>query len=164
MLRHRPQKAGLTLDAYGWASVADLIANTSITLAELEAIVATDEKGRYVFSTDRSRIRAAQGHSIPVQLDLKPQRPPAILYHGTVAQFLESIQQQGLKRRKRHHVHLSATIETARTVGSRRGKPIILQIDAAQMATDGILFFQSENMVWLTDYVAPKYFFVMHNV
>lgn len=157
LLRHRPEEANLTLDAYGWVAVADLLHNTTITQTELDTIVATDAKGRYAYSEDKARIRATQGHSVPIQLALLPQTPPAKLYHGTVGRFMGSIQQQGLLRGKRHHVHLSATIKTARAVGSRRGSPIVLKIDAAQMDTDGILFYQSENGVWLTDTVAPQY-------
>lgn len=158
LLRHRPEKVGLTLDAFGWASVAELLQKTNITQAELDTIVATDNKGRYSYSEDRTKIRANQGHSIRVNLELQPQTPPDTLYHGTVDRFMDSIQAQGLQPRNRHHVHLSADLATARTVGGRRGKPVILRIDAATMHADGHCFYCSENGVWLTDAVPPQYF------
>ncbi len=157
LLRHKPEKVGLTLDAYGWANVAELLQKTNITQAELDTIVATDTKGRYSYSADRRQIRANQGHSIQVNLELQPQTPPAVLYHGTVDRFLASIQAQGLQPQKRHHVHLSPDLATANIVGKRRGTPVILEIDAARMHADNHIFYCSENGVWLTDEVPPRY-------
>lgn len=123
----------------------------------LEKVVADNDKQRFSFSDDGQKIRANQGHSVQVDLKLEPQTPPDILYHGNVERFLESIRQEGLIPGSRQHVHLSADTKTATAVGSRRGKPIILEIAAAQMHRDGYHFFISQNGVWLTDKVPPEY-------
>lgn len=166
VLRHNPAAAGVTLDAEGWLSVEDLLSGAarhghSFTRAELEEVVQTNEKQRFAFSPDAQRIRANQGHSVSVELGLTPETPPGILYHGTVDRFLSSIMSRGLEKRSRQHVHLSPDVETATRVGSRRGKPIILKIDAASMHSAGFSFFCSANGVWLTDHVPPQYISTM---
>ena len=162
VLRHNPAAAGVTLDAEGWVSVAELLAGAarhghSFTRAELDEVVQTNEKQRFAFSPDSQRIRANQGHSISVDLGLTPETPPDILYHGTVDRFLSSILSRGLEKGSRHHVHLSPDIDTATRVGSRRGQPVILKIDAASMHSAGFHFFCSANSVWLTEHVPPQY-------
>ncbi|HJP77130.1 MAG TPA: RNA 2'-phosphotransferase [Pseudonocardiaceae bacterium] len=156
-LRHAPEKIGLNLDEAGWADVEDILAALRITRAELDDVVATNDKQRFAFSEDGAKIRASQGHSIPVELDLPRQTPPAVLYHGTVARFLDAILRDGLRPMNRHHVHLSATIDTALKVGARRGKPVVLVVDAAAMDADGVPFWLSANGVWLTDHVPPRH-------
>lgn len=163
ILRHDPQKIGLELDANGWADVDELIAKSAIhrvkfTKNELDEIVTTNDKQRYAFSPDGSKIRANQGHSIHIDLELKPNTPPPFLYHGTPEKFVAIIKEEGLKPMSRQQVHLSADKETATKVGQRRGKPYIFIILAQKMSEDGILFYQAANGVWLTDYVDPKYF------
>ena len=162
VLRHDPSAAGVTLDTEGWVSVEALIAGArshghSFTRAELEEVVQNSDKQRFALSFDVQRIRANQGHSVTVDLGLTPKTPPTILYHGTVERFLSSIMEKGLEKRARQHVHLSPDIATATRVGSRRGKPIVLKIDAANMHSAGFPFFCSENGVWLTEEVPPRY-------
>lgn len=162
VLRHRPEAIGISLDEAGWTPVAELLAAAArhgrpLTRALLERVVADNDKRRFAFSDDGKRIRAHQGHSVPVRLELEAMVPPERLYHGTVARFLPSIRQQGLLRRKRHHVHLSPDRETAVAVGGRRGEAVILVVDAAAMHRDGALFFLSENGVWLTENVPAAY-------
>ncbi len=159
-LRHAPQELGLTLQPGGWVNVADLLrakGKYTMTRAELDEVVATSEKKRFAFDESGDRIRANQGHSVEVDLKLEPMGPPAILYHGTAPQFVQAILASGLQKMARHHVHLSADMQTARQVGSRRGAPVIFQVDAAAMDADGVIFYRSENGVWLTDFVAPQY-------
>lgn len=161
-LRHRPDRVGLTLDDGGWALVDNLLEacrrhGHPISRDELEDVVATNEKKRFSFSDDGRRIRANQGHSVPVELGLEPVEPPELLYHGTVARFLDSIRQEGLTRGKRHHVHLSPDEATARRVGQRRGRPVILVVESGRMHRDGREFLLSANGVWLTDWVPPEY-------
>ena len=160
VLRHRPDSIGVSLDNAGWCSIDELLTQlnahgTKIDREALERVVKNDAKGRY--SIDGEKIRANQGHSVAVELGYKAKTPPNVLYHGTVAQFLAAIMKQGLKKMKRHHVHLSADEATANIVGARRGKPVILIIDAARMNKDGFTFFLSDNGVWLTDEVPAKY-------
>ena len=162
VLRHKPERMGLTLDEAGWVDVESLLqgfANSGmpITRAELDAVVHTSDKQRFAFSEDGLRIRASQGHSVEVELGYAPANPPPVLFHGTVEKFLESIRTDGLVRGERHHVHLSATEETACQVGQRRGRPVILRIRADKMATSGHLFFLSANGVWLTDHVPAEF-------
>ena len=162
VLRHNPAAAGITLDAEGWVGVDDLLAGAarhghSFTRAELEEVVQTNEKQRFIFSPDGQRIRANQGHSVSVDLGLTPKTPPDVLYHGTVERFLSSIMEKGLDKRSRQHVHLSLDIVTATRVGSRRGEPVILKIAAANMHSDGFHFYCSANGVWLTNRVPPQY-------
>jgi len=162
VLRHQPQAAFITLDRHGWADVEELLAGCAragkaIDRETLERIVRENSKQRYSFSPDHRRIRANQGHSIPVELDLREMVPPPRLYHGTATRFLESIRQTGITRQSRQQVHLSATVETAIAVGARHGKPVVLPIDAAAMARDGRKFWQSENGVWLCEEVPWRY-------
>jgi putative RNA 2'-phosphotransferase len=162
LLRHQPDIIGLTLDVNGWADVEELIRKCSLhgqpfTKEELEEIVATNDKKRYAFNDDHTRIRANQGHSLEVELHLKIAEPPGILYHGTVDKFLESIGQEGLVKKSRQHVHLSQDLETAQKVGSRRGVPVVLKINAGDMHRNGHVFYISDNDVWLTDHVPPTF-------
>ena len=156
ILRHKPERIGLTLDANGWADVDDLIrlANQHgfpLTLSLLERVVAENDKRRFTLSDDGRRIRANQGHSLKVDLQLSPSPPPHLLYHGTASRFLESIRAEGLRAGRRQHVHLSADIATARQVGQRHGKPVVLVVHAARMAAAGHRFYLSDNGVWLTE-------------
>ena len=164
LLRHQPQAAGLTLDEAGWANVEELIEKVSLTyysidLALLQEVVVTNDKQRFAFNQDQTKIRASQGHSLPVDLALAPTDPPNILYHGTATTFLDMIRKEGLNRMSRQHVHLSAEAATARQVGSRHGTPIVLTIDAQKMLQDGFNFYQSDNGVWLTECVAAHYIY-----
>ena len=157
VLRHKPEKIGIKLDEHGWAKVPEILMGMNLTMEDLEHIVDTDEKRRYSFNDGKTLIRANQGHSIPVDLELEPQEPPEALYHGTVGQFLGAIRREGLQRQSRQYVHLSQDVETAAKVGSRRGKPVVLKIDSAGMHRDGYVFYRSANGVWLTDAVPPQY-------
>ena len=162
VLRHQPQKIGLNLDGQGWANVQDLLEkcnNTGlkIDMPTLSYVVANNDKKRFSFNQDCTKIRANQGHSIQVNLGYQATQPPVILYHGTATRFTNSIRREGLKKRNRHHVHLSADIDTAKKVGSRHGVPVILEIDTIGMTNDGHEFFVSENGVWLTDHIPTKY-------
>jgi putative RNA 2'-phosphotransferase len=162
ILRHNPQQIGLELDTNGWADVNSLIekcslANIPLTLDILKHIVETNSKKRFAFNENETRIRASQGHSIEVELALKPIKPPSVLYHGTAARFVPSILENGLTKQQRQHVHLSLNIETAIDVGRRHGKPVVFEIAAQQMFEDNYQFFLSDNGVWLTGNVLPKY-------
>jgi putative RNA 2'-phosphotransferase len=157
-LRHAPDALGLTLQPGGWVSVDDLLAASksvgfSITYDELIECVETNDKKRFSFDDTGDLIRANQGHSVEVDLQLQETQPPDILYHGTVERFLASIMAEGLKKGKRHHVHLSRDIDTARRVGARRGRPVVLKVDAAKMHGQGHRFFLSVNGVWLAESV-----------
>jgi putative RNA 2'-phosphotransferase len=157
-LRHAPEALGLTLQPGGWVSVDDLLGASqrvgfAISYDELIECVETNDKKRYSFDDTGDLIRANQGHSVKVDLQLEAREPPDALFHGTVERFLASILAEGLKKGKRHHVHLSQDIETARKVGARRGKPVILQVEAGKMYRQGFSFFVSANGVWLTDSV-----------
>lgn len=161
-LRHRPQAAGLELDDSGWAPVAEVVrALAAAGLADrrdrLEEIVAASDKNRFELSLDGEHIRARQGHSVKVDLDWPRAEPPQFLFHGTVERNLASILAGGLKAMKRHHVHLSADVETAEIVGRRRGLPVVLRIEAERLAADGHVFRLSGNGVWLTDHVPARY-------
>ncbi len=162
VLRHHPELIDLTLDEQGWANVDELITKSTndsqgFTFEELNEIVETNDKKRFIFNEDKTRIRANQGHSIDIDLALKPQQPPEFLYHGTAQNNVDSILEKGIEKRSRQHVHLSMDKETATKVGMRHGKPIILTIRTAEMSKDGILFYLSENNVWLTEFVDAKY-------
>ncbi len=160
ILRHKPDSIGLVLDAYGWVSIDQLIKNTtqlSLDREKVELVVETDNKQRFAISDDRQCIRAHQGHSIDIAFDLNPSIPPAVLLHGTAERFWASIQQQGLLKGQRHHVHLSTSSEVAMAVGRRYGKPLLLQIDAKAMVDQGICFFRTGNGVWLVDHVPIGY-------
>ena len=163
ILRHKPETIGITLDEHGWADVQALIDGINaigkyhLDMELLEEIVRTDEKQRYSFSEDRTLIRANQGHSIPVDVELEEKTPPDILWHGTGEKYVSSIDGQGLIPKSRLYVHLSKDIETARNVGSRHGKPVIYKIDCKKMVEDGYHFYLSANQVWLTKEVPSKY-------
>ncbi|MBQ6481992.1 MAG: RNA 2'-phosphotransferase [Anaerolineaceae bacterium] len=163
ILRHKPETIGITLDEHGWANVQELIDGINATgkhhlnMELLEEIVRLDEKQRYSFNEDRSLIRANQGHSIPVDVELKETLPPKVLYHGTGEKYVPSIDEQGLIPKSRLYVHMSADKETAKTVGSRHGRPVIYEIDCKSMSEDGYRFYLSENHVWLTKAVPAKY-------
>jgi putative RNA 2'-phosphotransferase len=161
-LRHAPEDLGLTLQPGGWVQVVDLLdaagrAGFSITRAELRQCVEINDKQRFSFDDTGGRIRANQGHSVEVDLQLEEKVPPDVLYHGTVARFLPTIWADGLNRGTRHHVHLSKDVATARKVGARRGKPVVLRVDAGRMHQDGYKFFLSANGVWLADSVPAEY-------
>lgn len=156
ILRHQPEKIGLSLDENGWAIINDILEKSKLpfTFEELEEVILTNDKQRFSFNQDKTKIRANQGHSLKtIDLDLKIQTPPAFLYHGTVSKFIPEIKMHGLKKMNRQHVHLSEDRDTAIKVGARRGKPVILSIRALDMQNEGHQFFISENGVWLTDAV-----------
>ena len=162
VLRHKPEAAGVSLDENGWCQIQDLLngaesAGVSISSDELKEIVETNEKNRFRIDDEGLRIRANQGHSIKVELSLIETEPPRVLYHGTTIRFEESILKSGLKKMKRHHVHLSSDITTAKAVGMRHGKILILEIDSERMRNDGYKFYLSENGVWLVDQVPIQY-------
>jgi putative RNA 2'-phosphotransferase len=162
VLRHQPEKIGISLGSQGWVPVSDLLQamekhGMSLSFEELEHVVRSNDKKRFSFSDDGKLIRASQGHSVEIDLGYEPAVPPAVLYHGTAERFLESIQLEGLVKGKRHHVHLSESPETAIAVGQRYGKPIVLTIQSARMHEDGHRFFRSANGVWLTDQVPVGY-------
>ncbi|MET8942882.1 RNA 2'-phosphotransferase [Streptomyces sp. NPDC004542] len=159
-LRHQPERIGLTLDEGGWAEIGTLIAAAAahgfrFTREELDHVVAVNDKKR--FAVEGTRIRASQGHSVDVDLGLPPVTPPAYLYHGTVGRNLDAIRAEGLRPMHRHDVHLSADRETAERVGARRGRPVVLPVDAAAMHRDGHVFHVSANGVWLTKAVPSRY-------
>jgi len=162
VLRHKPEEIGLTLDANGWAAVDELLTLSaarghSISRELLHRVVAENDKQRFLFSDDQTRIRASQGHSVLIDLALSPREPPALLYHGTATRFLASIRATGLTRRQRQHVHLSQDEATASQVGTRHGKPAVLIIEAEAMHQAGHPFYHSENGVWLTDSVPLEF-------
>ena len=162
ILRHKPEAIGISLDRHGWADVNELIDGmnkhaTSMNMSMLEEIVRTDSKQRYSFNEDKTKIRANQGHSIKVDVELEEKEPPSILYHGTATRFLGNITKQGLLPMSRLYVHLSKDMETATKVGTRHGSPVILEVDAEKMYKDGYKFYLSDNGVWLTEKVPPQY-------
>ncbi len=162
VLRHKPEEAGLTLDPQGWVNIDTLLrglkrAGRAMSRDELEALVADSDKKRFTISEDGKRIRAAQGHSVAVDLGLAPVTPPEHLYHGTASANLDAIFREGLKPGKRQKVHLSPDPETAERVGQRHGKPTVLRVETGRMATDGHLFWRADNGVWLTDHVPKDY-------
>jgi putative RNA 2'-phosphotransferase len=161
-LRHEPEELGLTLEPGGWVAIEELLAGARkkgfpITREELDRVVTDSDKQRFAVDESGLRIRANQGHSVEVDLQLAPAEPPAELFHGTGSGSVEGILGTGLQRRARHHVHLSPDTETATKVGARHGKPVVLVIDAAKMRADGHVFFCSANGVWLVDEVPPQY-------
>ena len=163
VLRHDPHAAGITLDEHGWADVNELLAGVNrtgrkIDRVTLERIVRENNKQRYSFNGDGTKIRANQGHSLQVDVELKAAQPPKYLYHGTASRFLPAIQAEGIRKMSRQHVHLSGDFETAMAVGKRHGIPVVITIDAGAMARDGVAFYRSENGVWLCGHVEPKYF------
>ncbi|MEO0478950.1 MAG: RNA 2'-phosphotransferase [Planctomycetota bacterium] len=161
-LRHRPEALGLALDSNGWVEVSALLdglraAGHVLDESKLRLVVEQNDKQRFEFDADCSRIRARQGHSVDVDLQLEAREPPDSLFHGTAERFLDSILEEGLDRRQRHHVHLSADIGTATRVGQRHGAVVVLRVDAGRMHRDGHRFFRTENGVWLTAGVPPEY-------
>lgn len=162
ILRHKPEVIEITLDEHGWASVNDLICgieknNPGFNMDILEQIVRTDSKQRYSFNDDKSLIRANQGHSVNVDVELKEKEPPEYLYHGTGEKYVKSINQDGLIPKSRLYVHLSKDIKTAENVGKRHGKEVVYRINSGQMYRDGYKFYLSENGIWLTKEVPIKY-------
>lgn len=163
ILRHQPSAAGIELDEHGWARVDELIegvnatGNYSLDMAKLEEIVRTDNKQRYSFNEDKTLIRANQGHSVPVDVELKKCEPPENLYHGTAERFVRPIMAEGLKPASRLYVHLSKDRETAVTVGKRHGKPVVFKVRSGEMHRCGFEFFLSENGVWLTKAVPAEF-------
>jgi putative RNA 2'-phosphotransferase len=162
VLRHKPETIGLVLDENGWADVAELLrradeAGRGLTRPLLDQVVAENDKQRFAFSEDGARIRASQGHSIDVDLDLPPCEPPDVLYHGTASRFVESIRAEGLRPGSRQHVHLSRDDVTATRVGQRHGRPVVLTVRAREMSAAGHRFFVSDNGVWLTERVPVEF-------
>jgi putative RNA 2'-phosphotransferase len=162
VLRHRPDSVGLSLDDAGWVDVDELLSALArsglrLSRAELDAVVAGNDKQRFALDESGTRIRASQGHSVPVALGYRTEIPPGVLFHGTVERFLAAILAEGLRAGNRHAVHLSADVATASAVGGRRGRPVVLRVDAATMAADGFAFTRSANGVWLTDAVPARY-------
>lgn len=161
-LRHAPEDIGLTLEPGGWVPVQDLLdacarAGQPISRELLDEVVRSNDKQRFSFNEDGRKIRANQGHSVEIDLQLRSTPPPPILYHGTAERNRDAISADGLARMRRHHVHLSADVETARRVGARHGKPLVVEIDAAAMSAAGYEFFRSENGVWLVSDVPTQF-------
>jgi len=161
-LRHKPERIGITLDTQGWVSVQQMLeayadAGTIITRETLDYVVKQNDKQRFEFNEDGTRIRARQGHSIAVDLGYEPAVPPDVLYHGTATRHLESIREKGLLKMNRQHVHMSTNQQTMLAVAMRHGKPVLLLIDAKQMHADGHQFYVTGNQVWLTDHVPARY-------
>ncbi|MFE3990574.1 RNA 2'-phosphotransferase [Streptomyces goshikiensis] len=159
-LRHQPDRIGLVLDPQGWVEIDDLLRAAAahgfhVSRAELDHVVATNDKKR--FAVEGTRIRASQGHTVAVDLALPESEPPTYLYHGTVASALDAIRTEGLRPMARHHVHLSPDRETATRVGARRGRPVVLSVDAGAMRAAGHVFRISANGVWLADAVPPEF-------
>jgi len=164
ILRHKPETIGLSLDEQGFANIDELINKTNklgdigkLDRTLLQHIVDTNDKKRFIISSDKKQIRANQGHSIDVDLQLSPVKPPEFLYHGTATRFLDSILKEGLKPQSRQHVHLSQDKQTATKVGKRHGKPTILKIKTQVMNKEGFCFYQSQNGVWLTNHVPVEF-------
>jgi len=164
VLRHKPEEISLELDQQGWTSVPDVLEGTSMTMSELKQVVAQNNKKRFEFNEDQTRIRARQGHSVEIDLDLQPLEPPIILYHGTTQKKLAKIKSRGLKRMQRHHVHLSPDEQTALAVGGRHGKPLLLVVRAGEMFKEGYTFYRTGNNVWLVDHVPWKFLRVLYSV
>ena len=163
VLRHKPESIGLTLNNNGWASVAEILKNQQLnfSLEDLKFVVENNDKNRFSLNEDFTLIKANQGHSVDIQLEFQKIVPPDILYHGTAQHLLASIQEKGIEKRQRHHVHLSIDIKTASNVGKRHGKLIILAIDTKKMHQDGYQFYLSDNNVHLVDEVPAKYLAVL---
>ena len=162
VLRHQPESVGLTLDPGGWVPIDDLLnglkkAGHHFTRNELEIIVTNDNKSRYTISENGKNIRAAQGHSVAIELNLPALKPPDQLFHGTAARNIDAIRTEGIKPGQRRHVHLSGDTKTAIRVGQRHGHPEVLTIETGRMHADGYLFWQADNGVWLTDHVPAGY-------
>ena len=168
VLRHDPSAAGITLDEHGWADVEQLLAGVNragrkIDMFTLERIVRENNKQRYSFNADHTKIRANQGHSVQVDVELKKAEPPRYLYHGTATRFFPAIRKEGIRKMGRQYVHLSGDFETAMAVGKRHGIPMVITIDADAMTRDGVALYRAENGVWLCEHVEPKYFVMGEN-
>ena len=166
VLRHKPEEIGLQLDEYGWIVTNHLIGGINgkgynIDISDIERIVTEDDKQRYSFNEDKTKIRANQGHSISVNLELNPVEPPIMLYHGTSKRVLNSICVDGITKQARQYVHLSADIETASKVGKRHGELVIFEVYSEQMYEEGYEFYLSNNGVWLTDFVPSEYLLIV---
>jgi putative RNA 2'-phosphotransferase len=162
VLRHQPELIGLNLDKAGWVETEVLLkamnrAGRRCNREQLEEVVRDNDKQRFQFNENKTRIRATQGHSLQIELEYEAVQPPDILLHGTPTKFVEAIRGQGLKKQSRHHVHLHCDSALAKTVGQRRGKPVVLTIDAKAMAAAGHEFYVTPNQVWLTDHVPPQF-------
>ena len=163
VLRHHPELINLTLDTQGWANTQELIEKATrgdhvLTFEQLVEIVETNDKQRFSFNEDRSQIRTNQGHSLQfIDLKMETQAPPEILYHGSVGKFVDSIKEHGLQKGSRQYVHLSIEIQTAIEVGSRRGKPVVLTVQAMKMYNAGYQFYLSDNQIWLTEHVPSEF-------
>lgn len=161
ILRHKPETIGISLDEHGWANVDELIKGTSnvypITIDILEKIVETDDKQRYSFNDDHTLIRANQGHSIPVDVELEELEPPEYLYHGSGTKYLDSIWKEGLVSKSRLYVHLSGSVETATEVGKRHGNPVVFRVLSGNMYRLGYKFYKSKNGVWMVDKVPVRF-------
>jgi putative RNA 2'-phosphotransferase len=163
VLRHEPQKLNLNMDTKGWVNVEELLLNFSkknftMSFEDLAQIVAENNKKRFAFNDDKTKIRASQGHSLDfLEMDYLPIEPPEILYHGTSVDVVDIIKKEGIKKQSRQYVHLSQETETAKNVGGRHGKPFIFTILAKKMHENGYIFYKSENGVWLTDFVPVEF-------
>ncbi|MEL6822512.1 MAG: RNA 2'-phosphotransferase [Calditrichota bacterium] len=162
ILRHRPQVVGIELGNNGWVETDKLLktiqkSGRNINLEDIKRVVATNDKQRFAFSEGGGLIRANQGHSVKIELNYDAVKPPVLLYHGTAEKFIKGIRREGLRKMRRHHVHLSSSVETASKVGVRHGKLVLLKIDSAAMHRKGMVFYCSENGVWLTEHVPPDY-------
>jgi len=163
ILRHKPSTIDITLDRHGWADINELldgmnrVRGTSVTFEDIQEVVLNNDKQRFAFNDDCTKIRANQGHSIQVDVELKEMRPPNILYHGTSSSVMTQIMNDGIKSQSRLYVHMSTDTKTASNVGGRHGVPVVLTIDAEKMHEDGFKFYLSENNVWLTDFVPADY-------
>lgn len=162
VLRHQPELIGLKPDEAGWVQTEDLLRNMNragrrCNREQLEEVVATNDKQRFEFNADKTQIRASQGHSINVELGYEPSEPPDALVHGTPSKFVDLIRASGLKKQSRHHVHLHEDDAVASEVGNRRGRPVLLRIDAKAMFEAGHEFFVTPNKVWLTEHVPPEF-------
>ena len=161
-LRHEPERIGLRLAEGGWVAVDELLSACArdrfpVSRVELDDVVASSEKQRFAFDEGKTRIRANQGHSVAVDLQLEPRTPPGVLYHGTGERNAGAIRQNGLLKMARHHVHLSPDLETATKVGARHGKPFVFVVESGRMHATGFVFYCSANGVWLVDHVPPQY-------
>lgn len=157
ILRHKPETIGIELDGHGWADANELIKGVNTDFSTLERIVREDEKDRYSFNEDKTKIRANQGHSVNVNVELEEKIPPDVLYHGTGQKYVDSINKTGLIPKTRLYVHMTEDLEVAKLTGQRHGKLALYEIDAKQMTKDGIKFYESKNNVWLAKNVAAKY-------
>lgn len=159
VLRHKPEVANVQMDAHGWVDIQDLIRGSRgrLTRDTVQEAVATDPKGRFALSPDGKKIRATQGHSVPVDLELVAVEPPTFLYHGTTYKVFDAIRRDGIKKMDRHHVHLAEELGTAESIGIRKGSPVVFRIRAKDMHEFGHKFYRSENGVWLVDFVPPDF-------